>query len=402
MIDAVVLDRPRYLSRVAPWVGKPLIKVLTGQRRIGKSCLLQTLARTLAAAEPGRPVLHLEMERAEWRSVGDADALLTWVADRAPTGRAAILIDEVQEIHDFDVALRSLATEQRLDLYVTGSNAELLSGEIATRFAGRSITIEVHPLSYDEFLVFHARPDDDASLAAYLRYGGLPFLRNVSLTDAVVFEYLSGVANTALLADVVARHQIRNPDLLTRLVLFLADNVGSPVSAQSVVRFLKSQRTSASVPTILAHLSQLAQAFLIRCVRRSDLEGKRFFEVAEKHYFEDLGLRAALRGSRPEDVGKVVENAVFNRLVVDGWQVTTGFSGDKEIDFVCVRGTERAYVQATYLMPESTTRAREFGNLLSIRDNHPKYVVSLDPFQSDERGVRHLALRAFLRDGLPG
>lgn len=193
-VDAVVLDRPRSLSRVAPWVGKPLIKVLTGQRRIGESCLLQTLARTLAATEP------------------------------------------------------------RLDLCVTGSNA-------------------------------------DASLAAYLRDGGLPFLRNVSLTDVVVFEYLSRVANTALLADVVARHQIRNPDLLGRLVLFLADNVGSPAFAQSVVQCLKSQRTSASVPTILAHLSQLAQAFLIRCVRRSDLQGKRFFEVAEKHSFEDLGQR---------------------------------------------------------------------------------------------------------------
>lgn len=367
-MDAVVLDRPRSLSRVAPWVGKPLIKVLTGQRRIGKSCLLQTLARTLAAAEPRRPALHLEMERAEWRSVGDADALLTWVADRAPTGRAAILIDGVQEIHDFDVALRSLATEQRLDRYVTGSNAERLSGEMATRFAGRSIPIEVHPVSYDEFLVSHARADDDATLAAYLRDGGLPFLRNVSPTDVVVFEYLSGVANTALLADVAARHQIRNPDLSSRLALLLADNVGSPVFAQSVVRFLKSQRTSASVPTILAHLSPLAQAFLIRCVRRSDLEGKRFFEVAEKHAFEDLGLRAALRGSRPEDVGKVVENAVFNRLVDAG----------------------------------SDHPGARFRNLLSIRDNHPKYVVGLDPFQSDERGLRHLAPRAFLRDGLPG
>jgi hypothetical protein len=263
MIDAVVLDRPRYLSRVAPWVGKPLIKVVTGQRRVGKSCLLQTVARCLAAAEPGHPVLHLEMERAEWRSVGDADALLAWVAARAPTNRAAILIDEVQEIRDFDVALRSLATEPRLDLYVTGSSAELLSGEIATRFAGRSITIEVHPLSYDEFLVFHARADDDASLTAYLRYGGLPFLRNVPLTDAVVFEYLSGVANTALLADVVARH-----------------------------------RTSASVPTVLAHVAPLAQAFSIQCVRRSDVERKRFFEVAAKHDFDELGLRAARRGGR--------------------------------------------------------------------------------------------------------
>ena len=402
MHDERIIERPRYLTRIQPWIGKPLIKVLVGQRRIGKSFLLRTLAASLASAEPTRPVIHVEMERGEWRGLRDAEALLALIGERAPTGPAAILIDEVQEIRDFDVALRSLATEPRLDLYVTGSNAELLSGEIASRFAGRSISIEVHPLAYDEFLRFHERPDDDASLAAYLRYGGLPFLKHLSLVDEIAFEYLSGVANTALLADVVARHGVRNPDLLARLVLFLADNVGSPVSAQSVVRFLKSQRTPATVPTILAHIAQLAQAYLLRRVRRSDLEGKRFFEVAEKHYFEDLGIRAALRGSRTEDIAKVVENAVYNRLIVDGWQVTTGLIGDREIDFICVRGSERVYVQAAYLAAEPATRAREFGNLLAIPDNFPKYVVSMDPITADESGVRHLRLRAFLRDGLGG
>jgi predicted AAA+ superfamily ATPase len=217
---------------------------------------------------------------------------------------------------------------------------------------------------------------------------------------AIAFEYLHGVAQTAILKDVVARHGIRSPDLLDRLVVFLADNVGSPVSAQSIVRSLKAQRVSASVPTILDHIARLAQAHLVRRIRRADLEGKRFFEVAEKHYFEDLGIRAALRGVRSEDIAKVVENAVLGRLLVDGWTVTTGESAGREIDFVCHRGGERVYVQACYLMADRATREREFGALLTIPDNYPKLVVSLDPFVADDRGVAHRHLRAFLRDGV--
>jgi predicted AAA+ superfamily ATPase len=325
------------------------------------------------------------MERLEARPLRDAEALLAHVAQACPTGPAAVLIDEVQEIRDFDVALRTLANESRFDLYVTGSNAELFSGEIATRFAGRAVSIEVHPLSYDEFLVFHGRADDDAALGDFLRFGGLPFLRHLPLRDELAFEYLHGV---------------RKADLLERLLLCVADSVGSPVSAQSIVRFLKPQRTQTSVPTVLAHLEQLEQACLIRRVRRSDLEGKRFFEVAEKFYFEDLGIRAALRGSRTEDIGKLVENAVYNRLRLDGWQISTGLlPGDREIDFICTRGPERLYVQAAWLLVEPATRAREFGNLLAIPDNSPKCVVSLDPITADEAGVNHKGLRAFPRDG---
>lgn len=395
-----LVPRPRCMAAVEPWIGKPLVKVLTGQRRVGKSCLLALLAEHLRQSAPRTPVLLVQKELAEWDELRTGDELLRWVKRQRPRGRGVLMVDEVQEITDFDRALRSLAAEGRLDLYVTGSNAELLSGEIASRFAGRAVTIEVHPLSYDEFLVFHSLPDDDDSLRQYLRFGGLPFLKHLELRDEIAFEYLYGVAQTAILKDVVARHALRSTDLLERLVLFLADNVGSPVSAQSIVRFLKAQRISSSVPTILEYLARLGQAHLIRGVRRSDLEGKRFFEVAEKHYFEDLGIRAALRGARTEDIGKVVENAVLARLLSDGFTVTTGEVGGREIDFVCNRGSERCYVQATYLMPDPTTREREFGSLLSIPDNHPKLVVSLDPVLADERGVMHRHLRDFLRDGV--
>ncbi|MBM3268711.1 MAG: ATP-binding protein [Candidatus Sericytochromatia bacterium] len=397
MVD--VLERPRYWPKIDPWVGAPLIKVLAGQWRVGKSCLLKALRQRLMARPEAPPVLFVEMERAEWAHLNDAAALLRWVAEAAPGGPAVVMIDEVQEIREFDVALRSLLAEGRFDLYVTGSNAELLSGEIASRFAGRSVELPVFPLCYDEFLTFHDRPDDEESLRLFLRFGGLPFLRHLPLEDEVAFEYLLGVAQTAIFKDVVTRHAIRNPDLLERLVLFLADNVGSPVSAQSIARFLKSQRTAASVPTLLSYVGYLEKAYLVRRVRRADLEGKRFFEVAEKHYFEDLGVRAALLGSRERDVSKIVENVVLGRLLADGWSVTTGDVGGREIDFVCRRGREKLYVQACYLLADAATREREFRTMLAIDDNYPKVIVSLDPLLDDHRGVAHRHLRDFLRDG---
>ncbi len=402
MIDADVVERPAYWERVEPWIGVQLIKVFTGQRRVGKSYLLRAVQRRLQQRSPEVPILFVDKERSDWAHIRTAADLESWANQEAPADRAVLMIDEVQEIEDFHVALRSLHAQGRFDIYVTGSNAELLSGEIATRFAGRSIQVPVYPLSYDEFLVFHGLGDDDEALRHYLRYGGLPFLRHLLLSDEVAFEYLHSVAQTAILKDVVTRHSIRSPDLLERLVLFLADNVGSPVSAQSITRFLKNQRTRASVPTVLSYVAFLEQAYLVRRIRRADLAGKRFFEVAEKHYFEDLGIRAALLGSRPQDIAKVVENAVLGRLLLDGWTVTTGDVDGKEIDFVCNRGTKRLYIQACYLMADPATREREFGSLLAVGDNHPKAVVSLDPLLSPEKGIEHLALRAFLRDGWDG
>ena len=402
MTDTGLLNRPGYWAKIEPWVGTQLIKVLVGQRRVGKSCLLAALHERLAGRDTETPIFFIDKERAEWSQLTNADELLAWVTEVVPAGQAVLMIDEVQEIAEFHVALRSLLAEGRFDLYVTGSNADLLSGEIATRFAGRSVVVTVFPLSYDEFLVFHGRPDGDEALQLYLRYGGLPFLRHLSLVDEVAFEYLHGVAQTAILKDVVSRHAIRSPDLLERLVLFLADNVGSPVSAQSITRFLKSQRIRASVPTVLSYVAHLEQAYLVRKLRRADLEGKRFFEVAEKYYFEDLGIRAALLGSRPEDIAKLVENAVLGRLLHDGWNVTTGDVNGREIDFVCHRGKERLYVQACYLLADSSTRDREFRSLLAVADNHPKIVVSLDPLLADQAGIAHLHLRAFLRDGWRG
>jgi hypothetical protein len=395
MSEPQLFDRPRYIDQARPYSGTELIKVITGQRRVGKSCLLKRLAEISQAERPELRVVYIDKELSAWDTIRDAPSLEA-AAAAPPGSRIALFVDEAQEIPGFERALRSLAAGGRHDIYVTGSNAQLLSGEIATLFAGRSATIRVHPLSYDEFLRFHDRSDSDGSLNLYLRYGGLPFLRNLPLEDATALEYLGRVFDSVVLKDVVSRHGIRNPATLSRMVEFLADNSGSPTSARNVANYLKSRGVGTSPQAVLDYLSHLEQAFAIVRVKPEDIAGKRILESGDKYYFEDLGIRTAVRGFSQREIGKVIENAVFLRLVVDGWTVHSGRIGDREIDLVGDRAGERIYVQVAYLIVDETTREREFGSLLAVRDAWPKMVVSMDPLRADERGIHHLGLREFL------
>ena len=394
-----LIPRPRYLERIKPFANTPLIKVITGQRRVGKSCILRQLAALAEAEEPTRPVVYIDKELSRWEGIADG-ASLEAAANAVPgSAKVSLFVDEAQEIPGFDKALRSLAAGGRHDIYITGSNAQLLSGEIATLFAGRTAALRVHPLSYDEFLVFHGLGDSDEALGRYLRYGGLPFLRNLALEDETALEYLGGVFDSVVLKDIVLRHGVRNPATLSRIVEFAADTIGSPTSARNVANYLKSRGVECSPQAVLDYLSYLEQSFAVRRVKPEDLAGKRILEGGDKYYFEDLGIRTAVRGFSQREIGKVVENAVFLRLELDGWTIRSGRVGEREIDFVCDRAGERIYVQAAYLLPDEGTRRREFGSLLEVKDAWPKFVVSMDPLLADESGVRHLSLRSFLAGG---
>jgi predicted AAA+ superfamily ATPase len=272
-----------------------------------------------------------------------------------------------------------------------------LSGEIATLFAGRSVSLRIRALNYLEFLRFHDREDSEASLADYLRYGGLPFLRNLELADETALEYLGGVFDAIVLKDIVQRHGVRNPVIFARMVEFLADSIGSPVSARNVANYLKSKGIDCSPQTVLDYFGYLAESYCANKVRAEDVTGKRLLETGDKYYFDDLGMRSAARGFDQRDIGKVVENAVYLKLAGEGWDIRSGRIGDREIDFVCQRGGERQYVQAAYLVPDGATREREFGSLLALRDAWPKTVVSMDPLRADYEGVRHIALGDFLK-----
>ena len=392
------ITRPIYVRRLAPLVGKDVIKVLVGQRRVGKSYLLYHVVDMIRERDAACPIVYVNKELAAFDEIRTHADLLDFVMRRLGSDRrGCILIDEVQEIENWPRALRSLAAEKRFDIYCTGSNAEMLSGDIATLLAGRAAEVPVRGLSYQEFLVFHRLDESDESLRRYLRYGGLPHLVDLELTDRVVYEYLGNLYNVILFKDVVARYRIRNIDFLQRLVRFVADSVGSVVTAKRISDYLRSQRVRISPNAVLEYLAHLCHACFLAKVHRADVVGRRIFEIGEKYYFEDLGLRHAVKPFVQQDIAKVLENLVYHHLRVCGWQVATGRLDRREIDFVATRQDETMYVQVAYLLADEATHAREFGNLLDIPDNYPKLVVSMDPvIGAGYKGVRHLHVREFL------
>jgi len=400
MWNANLFYRDLQIERIRPFFGKPVIKVLTGQRRVGKSSLLRCLRQELGPLNPGLPIVEFSTEDDSLLLIRDAQAFLAWIDTQVPGRGACILLaDEIQELEGFDQALAMLLARGNCDIYCTGSNARFLSKDILGRLSGRAVEFRIEALTYPEFLTFHQRQDSDEALALYLRFGGMPFLHHLPLEDAVVFEYLKNIYNTILYKDVIGRTGIRNINLLERLVRYLADTTGSLVSAKRISDFLKSQRSTASPGSILEYLDSLCDACFVHRVKRIDLKGKKVFEIGEKYYFTDLGLRHSVIPYRSADLGKILENAIHQHLCAHGWTVFVGQDDQREIDFVAERAGSRIYVQVALQLTEPATIEREFGNLLALRDAWPKYVVSLDPFASGQDGVKHVPLRRFLSQG---
>lgn len=392
-----LIDRPLYLDRVRPFMGRDLIKVFVGQRRVGKSCLLELVARELQSSKDAPNVIRINLELPEFVELRTERDLQDYISARKEPGRNLLLIDEVQEIEGFERVLRSLNATGDFDIYCTGSNASLLSRDLSTLLAGRCIEVPVFTLTYPEHLVFHGLEDSEESLRRYLRFGGLPYLHHLDPEADVLTEYLRNIYQAILYRDVVSRHNLRNSRLLEQVVHFLADVVGAPVTARRISDFLKSQQIKTSPKVILEYLDHLQEACFIDRVRRYDIRGRRLFEVNDKFYFGDLGLRNAITGHRPGDVGQLLENTVYHHLRTRGYEVRVGHLGGREIDFIAEKNTSRRYYQVAYLLPDEATVEREFGNLAKIPDDYPKFVVSMDPMAGGERkGIRHLPLREFL------
>jgi predicted AAA+ superfamily ATPase len=394
------IQRPIYLNRISPFIGQNLIKVLIGQRRVGKSYLLLQLMDVILAKEPSAPILYINKELHEFEGIHNHTSLNKYLSEHLkPHERNYIFIDEIQDIAGFEKSLRSLQAKGEHDIYITGSNAFLLSGELATYLSGRYVEFKIFGLTYSEFLDFRKADDDPTIFFQYLKFGGLPYLVNLELKDELVFDYLRNIYAAILFKDVVARHSIRNVSLLENLVRYIADNIGNLLSAKSVSDFLKAQKISVSPNVILNYLSFLEEAFFILKVNRTELRGKKIFEIGQKYYLEDLGLRHALLGYRTTDIGRILENIVYLHLRVAGYEVHVGKYLDKEIDFVCQRGNEKLYIQVAYLLTDETTIKREFGNLELITDNYPKYVLSMDEQAIGNRnGIEHRHIRDFLKN----
>jgi predicted AAA+ superfamily ATPase len=405
MIDELLhvknlIPRPAYTDRIRPFINKEIIKVITGQRRAGKSYILFQLIGEIKQQHPEANIIYINKELKAFEMLTDDDTLYRHVKGRLQTGvQNYLFVDEIQDIRHFEKALRSLLAENCCDMFCTGSNASLLSGELATFLAGRYVEFVVHPLSYSEFLYFFSLENTTGSLYRYIRVGGMPYIKTIGLDEMQVFEYLKNLYASILLKDVVARENIRNIRFLENLVEFLADNTGSLFSASNISKYLKSQQTSVSPQLVLNYLKALLNAFFIHKVTRYDIKGMRIFEFGEKYYFEDAGLRNCIRGfDRRSDIGKVMENLVYLHLIQSGYKVFAGKLENEEIDFIAEKDGQKMYVQVAYMLADTKTMEREFGNLLKINDNYRKYVVTMDEYNthSNYHGIEHLHLRNFL------
>jgi len=396
--------RQYYLDKVEKYLGKQVIIVLVGQRRVGKSYMLRQLY-DIKSSDPDNNLILIDKEKRQFDFIRDYQDLNAYVDEHLEPGkRNFILIDEVQDISEFERSVRSFRTDPNIEVIITGSNARMLSSDLTTLIGGRYKEIHILPLSYQEFLVFHHLDDDDEALRKFISFGGLPGLAVMGLDEEIARDYQLDIYHTVLLKDVVMRNQIRNIPFLENLVQFMADNTGKPISANNIAKFMKSHGQPIAPAVILNYISYLCESYMLSRVRRYDIHGKRLFEINDKFYFEDHGIRNAIAGgTREGDIEKVLENVVYQHLVRLGYMVKVGQLQAGEIDFVCTRPTgERTYIQVAYLIADDETRQREFGNLKAIKDNYPKYVLSMSPLvsRSDNDGIIHLHLRHFLTHGL--
>ena len=398
-VNKVYIARDKYIDILKPFIGKDIIKVITGQRRVGKSHLMLQIMDYVKKTGKKANIIYINKESYEFDKIKNYHDLIKYISPLERRGMNYLFIDEVQEIEEFEKAVRSLFLTKKFDIFLTGSNSQMLSSDIAGRLSGRFIEVRVHPLSYIEFLEFHELESNDSSLEKYIKYGGLPYLVNLELNDDQVYGYLKGVYDTVILKDIVKRYSIRNINFLNRLIEYLSDNLGSIVSAKKISDFLKSQNVNLSPNTILNYLTSVTGSYFVNKVPRIDIAGKKIFEIGEKYYFEDLGLKHVISNFKQADINKVLENLVYTKLIESGYKVYVGQSGKTEIDFVGESAGKRIYVQVAYIISSEKVKKREFGNLLNIKDNYPKYVVTMDQMaRGNVNGIKHMHILDFLTE----
>ena len=398
-----IIIRKTYLDHILSHINRGMMIILVGQRRVGKSFMLCQLRQWLHENRPDANVVYVNKELREFSHLTNATELYDYVSPKfTEASDNYLLIDEVQDIEGYEDALRSLHAEERCQVIATGSNAYIFSSELSTRLAGRYIEIPVYSLSYIEFLEFHGLEDSDESLNHYLRVGGLPGLRTYDIKEEIpVRDYLQGVYNTIMMRDVITREKIRNAQFMENLSRFIADNDGKLISTNSIVKFMKSQGEKISEAVTSAYISYLCKALIINPIARYDIHGKKLFEMIFKYYFADHGIRNYLSGfDMRGSIEKVMENVVYLHLLIQGYIVNVGILRAGEVDFVATKCDRTIYVQVTYLLASEETIKREFGNLSAIKDNYPKYVVSMDPIGGGLKeypGIYHIRLREFLK-----
>ena len=398
-----MIKRELYMSRIRPFIGGELIKVVTGIRRSGKSVMLELVKQELLESGVGAEhFISINFEDMRNAHLCNAQSLHEEVLRLSSTiqGKVFLFFDEIQEVANWEKCINSLRVALDCDIYITGSNAKLLSGELATYLGGRYVEFVIYPFSFSEFLELYLPIFPQSSIQQcfqkYLVTGGMPYLSNLQYADEPSHQYLTDLFNSVMLKDIVKRNKVRDVDLLERILAFVTANVGTTFSATSLSKFLKSEHRTVAPETILNYIKYCCDAYLFYQVKRQDLQGKQLLATNEKYYIADHGIREAVFGGNMRDINLILENIVFMELLRRGYSVTVGKTGKKEVDFICDKRGERIYIQVAYLLASEETIHREFDVYDSIRDHYPKYVVSLDEFDMSRNGIRHRNIRDFL------
>lgn len=398
-----MIKREMYMKRIRPFIDTDLIKVITGIRRCGKSVMLDLIKQELeeSGIDPSR-FISINFEDMRYEHPHTARALHDEIRERAAgvSERLYLFFDEIQEVDGWEKCINSLRVSMDCDIYITGSNARLLSGELATYLGGRYVEFVIYPFSFSEFTELYHQTAPETSVPQcfqkYLLCGGMPYLSNIRYEEEPSRQYLTDLFNSVQLKDIVRRNSIRDIDLLERVISYITVNVGNTFSAASLVKFFKSEHRTVAAETVMNYIRYCCDAFLFYQIRREDIKGKQLLASNEKYYIADHGIREAVFGGNMRDINLILENIVCMELLRRGYTVTVGKSKNKEIDFICHDRNEKIYIQVTYLLASEETIDREFSVYDSISDNFPKYVVSMDELDMSRNGIKHRNIRDFL------
>jgi uncharacterized protein len=401
-----VISRPTYLNQLKAFIDKPQVKILTGIRRSGKSTVLKLLREALLARGiQQQQILILNLESFAYAELNNAASLYEYLREQLQSGkRSYLLLDEIQEVEQWEKAVNSLTVDFDVDVYLTGSNSHLLSSELATYLAGRYVEIPIYTLSFSEFLTFrkHYFPNspltEHTAFLSYLRMGGFPVIHTVDYSEEAAYKVIYDIYSSVILRDTVQRYKIRDVELLERVIRYAFDNIGNTFSGKNVADYFKSQQRKTDINTVYNYLHALEGAFILYRVPRYDVKGREILKTQEKFYASDVSLLYATMGYRDRMIGGILENLVFLELKRRGYRVYVGKLDTREIDFIAERQNEKVYVQVAYKLDSPQTVEREFNTLLAVADQYPKYVVSMDEFWKDSiEGIKHVYIADFLQ-----
>ena len=400
-----MLKRDEYIKQIVPFIDKDVIKVLTGIRRSGKSVMLKLLMEELKNRGINEnQFIYINFENLKYRNLKNYEKLYDFILNKVDDKYKSyyIFLDEIQEVEEWERCVNSLRVDEelRFDIYITGSNAKLLSGELSTYLAGRYIEFIVYPFSFKEFFEIIQEKNQEIKVKEafqkYVKFGGMPFLHNLDYNYEASMQYLQDLHASIILKDITQRNNIRDTDLLERIINYVVMNIGNTFSATSISKFFKSENRKVATETILNYIKACEEAFLIYRVARNDLLGKKILNVNEKYYIADHGIREAIMENNQKNINQVLENIVYFEMLRRGYNVKIGKVDNLEVDFVCKKNDETIYIQVSYLLASEDTKEREFSVLENIKDNYPKYVLSMDEFDMSRNGIKHVNLIEFL------